>query len=60
MWDALDASFLVQNRLLVLEAVRSLADKGDLTLQETCVMAFGQLASYVDLVVPYAILGFLT
>ncbi len=43
--DKLDLECLRQNRLTILDQLRNLADKGDLTVQETSILGFGAIAS---------------
>ena len=38
-----------QNRLVALDYLRGLTDQGDLSLQETCILSWGQIARSVDI-----------
>ena len=42
--DSLDSSLYSKNRLVALDFLRNLSDRGDLALQETCILAWGQIA----------------
>ena len=46
--DRLPVKCLKQNRMQTFDALRSLSDRGDLPLQETCVLALGCFARYVS------------
>ena len=43
-----DPDILSKNRILSLDVLRNLSGQSDLALQETCVLAWGQIARYVD------------
>ena len=45
--DGVDGKFLRQNRILALEHLRGLSETAGPALQETCVLAWGQIAAYV-------------
>jgi len=45
--DGVDCRFLRQNRVIALDLLRSLSEKSGLALQETCILTWGQIASYV-------------
>ncbi len=42
--DGIDEDILSQNRARALNFLRSLSDDGELAIQETCVLAWGQIA----------------
>ena len=44
--DDIDYLTLKQNKIYALEFLRILSEKGELALQETCILAWGQLARY--------------
>lgn len=50
--ETVGASLSSQNGHVALEYLRNLSDKGDLALQETCVLAWGEIARYNDYEAP--------
>ena len=44
----LNPSIALKNRHIVLEFLRTLSEKNDLALQETGILAWGQIARYVS------------
>lgn len=46
--DSLEPSVSSQNRLVALDFLRSLSDRGDVSLQETCILAWGQIARKIN------------
>lgn len=48
MQGTLRPSIVLKNRHIVLDFLRALSDQNDLALQETCILAWGQIARYVD------------
>ena len=47
MQSALSPSIVLKNQRVVLDFLRTLSDQNDLALQETCILAWGQIARYV-------------
>lgn len=47
MQGTLRPSIVLKNRHIVLDFLRTLSDQNDLALQETCILAWGQIARYV-------------
>ncbi|KAL9130247.1 MAG: hypothetical protein Q9217_001540 [Psora testacea] len=45
--QAVGCELALENRLLTLDYMRSLSDQGDVTVQETCILAWGQIARNV-------------
>ena len=45
--DGVDKGILRQNRILALDTLRSLSEKAGPALQETCVLTWGRIATYV-------------
>ena len=45
--DRVGTGFLRQNRIIALDVLRTLSQNSDVSLQETCVLAWGQIAGYV-------------
>ena len=46
--DGIDATVQRHNRIYCLDVLRNISEKGDAILQETCILALGQFAAYVD------------
>lgn len=46
--DSLEPSLCSKNRLIALDFLRNLSDHGNVTLQETCVLAWGQIARRIN------------
>ena len=44
MRGALKPSIVLKNRHIILDFLRNLSDHNDLALQETCILAWGQIA----------------
>ena len=42
--DSVDDSILRNNRIVALDFMRTLSEKSELILQETCILAWGQIA----------------
>lgn len=42
----IDERILTKNRICVLDSLRNLSEKGELGIQETCILAWGQIAWY--------------
>lgn len=47
--DGIDESVLLRNRICALDFLRSLSETSELGIQETCILAWGQIAQYVHL-----------
>lgn len=47
--DGIDESILVRNRICALDFLRSLSEASELGIQETCILAWGQIAQYIPL-----------
>ena len=47
MQGALSPSIVLKNQRVVLDFLRTLSDQNNLVLQETCILAWGQIARYV-------------
>ena len=45
--DRVGVGFIRQNRVIALDVLRTLSRESDVSLQETCVLAWGQIAGYV-------------
>ena len=46
---AVGSELALKNRLLAFDYLRNLSDQGDVTLQETCILTWAQIARYVKL-----------
>ena len=44
--DRVSVGFLRQNRVIAIDVLRTLSRESDVSLQETCVLAWGQIAGY--------------
>ena len=44
--DGIDTTILRHNRIHYLDILRSISEKGDVVMQETCILALGQFAAY--------------
>ena len=42
--DSVDEKILRKNRIVALDFLRTLSEKSELALQETCILAWGQIA----------------
>ena len=50
--DVVDTEITLRNRKVALDVLRKLSEQSDLALQETCVLAWGQIARYVRHTLP--------
>ena len=46
--DSLKSAVYSKNRLVAFDFLRNLSDQGDVALQETCILAWGQIARKID------------